>query len=130
MRFQYEQVCPLLKRNVVIVLTAIVHAPMPYLPYQRRIRDTTDFKAELQGLLLQAERRWYEVSEGLLANWQIDRLTIDIREQKDTLERAHFKIRPLRRNAKHLARAAAETEQYFNTHYPTGRQNIQASDLN
>ncbi len=64
----------------VIVLTAISHALIPYLPYQRRMDDTADLRAELQGLLLQAERLWYEVSEGLLDNQQINRLTIDIRE--------------------------------------------------
>ena len=109
---------------LAIVLTAIVHALMPYLPFQRRIRDTADLKAELQGLLLQAERQWYEVSEGLLENREINRLTIDIREQKATLERAHFKTGPLPRNEEHLALAEKETEQYFNTHYPTGGINV------
>ena len=104
----------------VIVLTAIVHALMPHFPPRRRIWDTAGLKAELQGLLIQAERQWYKVSEGLLENREINRLTIDIREQKATLERAHFKTGPLPRNEKRLALAKKETEQYFNTHYPTG----------
>ena len=114
---------------LVIVLTAIFHAITPYMPYQRRIRDTADLKAELQGQLLQAERRWYDVSEGLLENRQINQLTIDLREQKDTLERAHFKASPLPRNAKHLAIAAGETKLYFNTHYRTGRLHVQDRNL-
>lgn len=104
----------------VIVLTAISHALIPYLPYQRRMNDTADLRAELQGLLLQAERLWYEVSEGLLDNQQINRLTIDIREQKATLERAYFKTGPLPRSEEYLAAGKREAERYFNTHYPTG----------
>lgn len=103
-----------------IVVSAIAHALMPYLPYQRRMSDTADLKAELQGLLLQAERQWYEVSEGLLDNQQINRLTINIREQKATLERAYFKTGPLPRNEEYLATGEKDAERYFNTHYPTG----------
>lgn len=110
---------------LVIVLTAIFHALVPYMPDQRRVQDTAELRNELQELLLHAERQWYEVSEGQLNNRQISGLTITIRERKSRLERNIFGTVPLPRNEKFLAEAEMEAERYFNTHYHKNRLNVQ-----
>ena len=101
----------------IIVVTQLVNAIRPYLPYQRRVKHTAEQATELEGLFLYAERRWPEVFERELENKEIHRLSMDIEQQRTQFERNHFRGDPLPENKKHHRNAKERSEAYFRTFY-------------
>ena len=102
----------------IIALSHLISAIRPQLPFQKRVRNLEPLINELRDLSLYAEERWYEVSEGLLTNQEINKLTLEIQSRKQKVSNLYLSSIPLPINSKYLSEAGQLTQVYFQKRYP------------
>lgn len=102
----------------IIATSHLVTAIRPHLPYQKRVRSIEALNAELKELLLDTEEKWYEVSEGLLTDVEIHRLTLEIKRRKQRAVNLYLSALPLPHNRKYLSRAGQCAIQHIKQTYP------------
>lgn len=101
---------------IVIATSQVLNAIRHLLPYQKRIKVLQGMLPELNRLLLDAERGFYDVSQGGITDEAIHSQTIEIKARKsaivDRLDECAFGD-----SAKYLATAEVKAERYFQGMY-------------
>ena len=101
---------------IVIATSQVINAIRHLLPYQKRIEVLQGILPELNQLLLDSERGFYDVSEGAVTDKAVHNLAIEIKTRKsaivDRLDECAFGD-----SARYLATAEAKAERYFHGMY-------------
>lgn len=95
------------------VLSAVRHLS----PRRDRLRRLPGMRAELQRLLLAAERGWFDVAEGLADARQSHDMRLDLREKLADATDRWLAEMSLPRHQRLLARADRATDDYLALHY-------------
>ena len=101
---------------VVIAGSQVVNAIRHLLPFRKRVEVLQGMLPELNRLFIDAERRFYDVSQGLITDQAIHDLAIEIKARKsdivDRLDECAFGESP-----RHMAVAEKKATQYFANMY-------------
>jgi hypothetical protein len=103
--------------GTIIVLSQVVTAIKPFLPYQKNMKHIFGLISELQDISLFIERHWYDVREGKLTEKEIHDLTIEIKERIMQADKKHFSDFILPKNEKLLQLATSDANQYSENNY-------------
>lgn len=103
--------------GAIIAISQFVNAIKSYLPYATRKKYLFQMSKDVQSLFLFAEKKWYEVAEGLLTENEIHNLTIDLREKFMALDNKNSVEFSLPEKQNILNKATQDTKTYFNNFY-------------
>jgi hypothetical protein len=67
----------------IIAVSQLINAIKNYLPYKNRMKCTDKLMIALENLFYYAESKWFNVSQGLLSNADINKLTARIARAKN-----------------------------------------------
>ncbi len=104
----------------MIALSQVLSVIYKFLPFKARIKPLAVASVELSVLADDAESDWYEVSEGLLTEKEINDKRFKLRKTKSAIMKSAFTGVSLPENSKLLAKAGLKMEAYFDSHYPRG----------
>ncbi len=101
----------------IIAVSQVVNAIRHLLPFQKRIKALSGLTRELEELFLHAEREWYNVGEGRLANEEIHQAQMEIKDRKRQYHDRHMKAMYLPERSKYLEIAEEKARTYFKNFY-------------
>ncbi|MPM63545.1 hypothetical protein SDC9_110425 [bioreactor metagenome] len=102
---------------LLIALSQVVTAIKPQLPFSKRLETLCKISNQLQILFNKADYNWYKVSNGELAEEQINDLLFELKKQYiDTIGKT-LEADPLPENGQFKAVADTKTEKYFQDTY-------------
>lgn len=104
----------------LIGVSQIINATRPYLPFKKRSNVIIGMRRELDELALQAEYKWYKISEGENTNEEIHEEIINIKKRKSKIELTYIGSSPLPENEIFLKKAEFNAQKYFHTAYGIG----------
>ena len=84
----------------IIMLSQLVAAVKPLLPFKQRLKSLGLLNNDIQKISLECEKRWYDVSEGVLSVKEIHDLYIDLKNQSISSEQKSLKGIVLPKNDK------------------------------
>ncbi|MEW6349057.1 MAG: hypothetical protein AB1646_08335 [Thermodesulfobacteriota bacterium] len=102
---------------LIIAASQVVTVLRRFLPYKKRLQMIPGLRRELEELFLFAEKRWYDVSEGILTQQQIHKLQCDIRERKARIQHQYRASTLLPDQADYLSKAKQRAVRYFKDFY-------------
>jgi len=102
---------------IIIAASQVVVAIKGLLPYHRRIKMISDLSYDLKDLLLFTEKKYFDVSKGLLTNRQIHDLYIEIKAKKASLLKKHLKSVALPDKKSFFDKAKKQANTYFKNYY-------------
>ncbi|MDD5065219.1 MAG: hypothetical protein PHQ35_10745 [Phycisphaerae bacterium] len=102
---------------VIIAISQLVGAIKQFLPYQTRLKAVSGILRDFEELLIIAEMKWFDVSEGNLTEEEINKLQFDIRSKKTKALRKHLEINTLPTKGKLLKKAKQLAETYIKNFY-------------
>ncbi|MCP4662295.1 MAG: hypothetical protein GY856_43395 [bacterium] len=97
----------------IVALAQLITVVKEYLPYQRRSKRLGNLISEFERIYLFAEGRWYDVSEGHLANREINGLIQEIKKRNLVAVDRHPDLFPLPQREKLKNEAKQRAEEYF-----------------
>jgi hypothetical protein len=103
--------------GLVIAISQLVNAIKIFLPYRNRLKALGNTLKELEELLVLCERKWFDVSEGLLSVGEINKLQFDIRDKKVKILNKYFMTTSLPANNKFFKKAKELANVYINNFY-------------
>jgi hypothetical protein len=109
--------CPMVWA-AIIAGTQVVQAVSPLLPYKKRIELCAKIACELDGLCIQAESEWYEISSGKKRKDEINDMYIKLKTRKKKIIDNILKGQIIPESKKLVIRSKAEREIYFKNQYP------------
>lgn len=101
----------------IIAASQVFSVVKRFLPYKRRLQIIPGLRRELEELLLYTEKRWYDVSEGILTQQQIHKLHCDIKERKAKIQHKYLGSSSLPGKANYLSKAKQDATTYFKNFY-------------
>ncbi len=101
----------------IIAFSQLINVVKAYLPYKSRMKPLSGLLHEFEQLMIQAESKWYEVSEGQLTNKGIHNLRFAIRSQKIKSLKKSFPSGILPENKKLFDGATEKANTYFSNFY-------------
>lgn len=102
----------------IIAFSQVISAVSPYLPYKGRIKSYSSLLHELEELMIQAEFKWYSISEGKLTATEINRARFEIRATKQKSLKKHIQTTIPTNSAMH-SKAEASAQSYLSNFYPS-----------
>jgi hypothetical protein len=104
--------------GLIIMISQVVSVVYKFLPFKARIKPLSGAGVELAALADEAERAWFDVSQGELTEREIHEKRCDLRNKKTAIMSSAFSGISLPESKDLLRKAAGKTAQYFNSHYP------------
>jgi len=101
----------------IIAASQVINAVKPFLPYRARLRALSPLSHDLEEVCIEAERRWYEVSQGLLSPEEINKLQYDIRLKKHKLYKKHLGDLALPDKEAYLREGEENAKQHFTNYF-------------
>jgi hypothetical protein len=101
----------------IIVITQIVSATAKYLPYSSRLKASAGCAHDYRDIQNWAEGKWCDIVEGQLTEVQINKLRVELKARTATVERKHFPLDGLPRDAALTEAATIEAERYIANHF-------------
>jgi|ERR1041385_1440405 hypothetical protein len=102
---------------IIIAASQLLNVVKDHLPFQARQKKLGSLGGELEGILLYAERMWFDVSEGRRTHKEIHDLTMELKKRKMDSYNKYFLNDPLPKKEKLLLKAKTESEIYFSNFY-------------
>jgi hypothetical protein len=102
----------------IIAASQVITTIKSFLPYKNRIKSLGGMLHEFEDIVLFAEKKWFDVSEGKLTEEQIHELQFEIRTKKTKALKKHFGNTTLPEKPKLLVKAQSSADSYFNNFYP------------
>jgi hypothetical protein len=102
----------------IVCLSQVVTAVLPAAPRQSLIGSTQKCAADLQVVLLAAEKEWYSVFNGQLSNQEINAARINVLEQVARIKATCFEKVHLPLRDKLRQQAMTNSRAYFRQNYP------------
>lgn len=99
----------------IIAASQVVTSIKPFLPYRKLQANAMGLINAFFPILLTIEESWYKICNGNLQPDQIDALLMTHKRDLQRVETEHFKDSQLPNKPKLLAKAKAESNQYFNS---------------
>ncbi len=104
-----------------IALSQIINATKHIFPFSIREKHLLEILPQLNKLLLECEREFYNVKEGVYSNKDIHERTINFKERKEALITSLNESR-LPENQAFLDAAEEEAKEYLKNYYHIGEQ--------
>jgi len=104
---------------IIIALSQVVTVIKNILPYKTRIKAILSLIHDLEDVMLRAEEKWFDVSEGRLTEEEINKLRFDIRTRKTNTLKKHLGTSTLPAKQKLFGKAQTSADVYFDNFYPT-----------
>jgi hypothetical protein len=104
----------------IIAAAQVVNAVKPFLPYRARLRALSGLSHDLEELCIEAERRWFDVSQGVLVPEDINKLQYDIRLKKHKMYKKHLGGLALPEKESYLRLAEENADQHFRNYFKEG----------
>jgi len=104
---------------IIIAMSQVVTVVKNFLPYKARIKAVSSLIHDLEDVLLRAEEKWFDVSEGRLTEEEINKLRFDIRTKKTNALKKYLGTSTLPTRQKLFEKAQASADVYFDHFYPT-----------
>jgi hypothetical protein len=101
----------------IIAASQVINAIKPFLPYRARLGALSGLSHDLEELFIQTEMRWFEVSQGLLAPEEINKLQYDTRLKKHKVYKKHLGDLALPEKESYLRIAEKNAAQHFRNYY-------------
>lgn len=105
---------------ILIAISQVIMAVKDLLPYKSRLKVLSNLLHDFELIILSAEKKWYDVSEGNLTESEIHDLQFDIRSKKSEALKKHLGANILPEKSKLFSKAQASADDYFNNFYPYG----------
>lgn len=104
--------------TVIIASSQVVTAIRSFLPYKARLKSLGGVLHEMEDLMLLAEKKWFDVSEGKLTEEEIHELQFEVRTRKTKTLKKYLDNNTLPVKSKLMDKAQASADVYFNNFYP------------
>ncbi len=104
--------------GLIIMVSQVVSVLYKFLPFKARIKPLGAAGVELSALADEAERGWFEISQGELTEREIHEKRCELRNKKTAIMTAAFTGVSLPESKSLLSTASNKTAQYFKSHYP------------
>lgn len=105
--------------GLVIAISQVLNAILPFLPYKERIKCYRLFLNDLEEIFIYAELKWFDISSGKLSEEEIHKLWIEIKSKKHkSLVKNNIVIIP--DNSDLSEKAEDNAIQYFSNLYKAG----------
>ena len=101
----------------IIAASQVITAIKPFLPYKKRLKPIGDFNNLMREILLDCERDWFSVSEGLFTEKEIHERCIALQAKTIEADRNTMKNILLPIDKKALKLAEIETGNYLANNY-------------
>lgn len=101
----------------IIVFTQVVSATAKYLPYSARLKASAACAHDYRDIQNWAEAKWCEIVDGQLTEAQINKFRVELQTKTANVERKHFPLEGLPREAALSEAATTEAEQYLKNHF-------------
>ena len=108
---------------IIIAGSQVIATIKNFLPYKSRLKDLSGLLRDFEDIILFAEKKWFEVSEGKLTEEEIHVLQFDIRKRKTAALKKHLSTSILPEKLKLLKKAQISADVYFNNFYPVEENN-------
>jgi len=102
---------------VIIAVSQVITAIKPFLPFRQRLKPISDLNDHMQDISLECEKHWFSVAEGELTEKEIHELYISLKDKSLKAEKKALKDLVLPKNAKILAKAELDADQYLSNTY-------------
>jgi hypothetical protein len=106
--------------GAIIAGSQVVSAVKAYLPFEQRLKATTDVSSKLEGLFLQWETTWQKVAAGELAEDEIASRIARLKQAKINVVEISLRHCPLPDKPALRHRAAEMADSYFHSIYEIG----------
>ncbi|WP_460152794.1 hypothetical protein [Pseudomonas sp. S2_B07] len=103
---------------LLIMITQVISVVYKFLPFKARIKPLSTAGIELSVLSDDAEKGWFDVSEGNLTEKEINEKKFAIRKKKSAVMKSAFSGMVLPENQKLMSKAVDQMHVYFKSHYP------------
>lgn len=103
---------------VIIASSQVVSAIRGFLPYKSRLKALGGLVHEIEDLVLFAERKWFDVSEGRLTEEEIHELQYELRAKKTKALKKNLGNNILPEKPKLISKAQNSANIYFDNFYP------------
>jgi hypothetical protein len=103
---------------LVIAASQVINALKSHLPYWQRLKSLSGLVQEFDDLVLFAEERWFDVSEGRLSDEEIHRLHMEVKRRRSRLVNKHLGPVPLPFRDKMFRKAQEQAQLHFDNFYP------------
>jgi hypothetical protein len=101
----------------IIALSQVVNVIRPYLPYQQRIKGISAAIRELHEIALDAENKWFAISEGQMTNEEIHEEFIRLKQRGVKILSNHFGPSPLPQRRAFIRESEQQAEAYLRSTY-------------
>lgn len=101
----------------IIVVTQVVSATAKYLPYAARLKASAGCAHDYRDIKNWAEAKWCDIADGQLTEAQISKLRVELQNKTANVERKHFPLEGLPRDAALAEAATTEAERYLSNHF-------------
>ena len=102
---------------LIIASSQFLNAIKTFLPFKRRKKSLSGLLHELEELLIFAEMRWYDVSEGKLTEEEIHKLQFQIRSRKTKSLKKYFPNQTLPEKMEYFDIAEQRAQTYIKNFY-------------
>ena len=103
---------------LLIMISQVISVVYKFLPFKARIKPLSAAGIELSVLADDAEKGWFDVSEGNLTEKEINEKKFAIRKKKSAVMKSAFSGMVLPENEKLMSKAVEQMHKYFKSHYP------------
>lgn len=103
--------------GAIIAASQVVTAVKDHLPYKRRLKSLSGLSHDLARLVIAVEHDWFDVSEGMLTDAQINKKITTISSQIVDLQKKHFDSHSLPDDLALLRLAERDATAYIKSHY-------------
>lgn len=101
----------------IIAISQLLTVIKQYVPYKQRLKFLGKVLADFEILQNDAEKKWFDVSEGKLTIKEINDLRFDIREKKSAILIKYIGNEGLPDQNKYMEQATLSAETYINNYY-------------
>lgn len=107
----------------IIAASQVITVIKNFLPFKTRMKSLSGVVHEFEDLILFAEQRWFDVSEGNLTEEEIHNLQFEVRTRKTKALKKHLGNNTLPEKSKLFSKAQRSADVYFNNFYPVEESN-------
>jgi hypothetical protein len=103
--------------GAIIAISQAANVIKSYLPYSKRLKSLQGITNDLESLFLAMENKWFDVSEGKLAEEDIHKLHMRFKEKRRQIVQKYLSSAPLPENDAMMEKAKDSAKTYFNNFY-------------
>ena len=109
---------------IIIATGQVIATVKNFLPYKARLKSLSGLLHDFEDIILFAEKKWFDVSEGKLTEEEIHKLQFDIRSKKTNALKKNLGVNILPEKQKLLIKAQESADVYFNNFYSREENNV------